>query len=95
MTTLKRNKPLQILLGVLFASLLLFAGYLLGETITFPETDFWNIAEPIILVAYLLVYMAFLSLIAIFSKSYDMAFCIIRHLLFALQVYYLLSWTEI
>ena len=74
MTVLKRNKPLQIFLGVLFASLLLFAGYIIGEKTTFPETDFWNIAEPIILVAYMLIYMAFLSIVAIFSKSYDMGF---------------------
>ena len=72
MTTLKNNKKLQLFISLASGGLLLFAGYLLGETITFPKTDFWNIAEPIILVAYLLVYMAFLSLIAIFSKSNDL-----------------------
>ena len=72
MTTLKNNKKLQLFISLASGGLLLFAGYLLGETITFPETDFWNIAEPIILVSYMLVYMAFLSLIAIFSKSNDL-----------------------
>lgn len=72
MTTLKNNKMLQVFIGLASGGLLLFAGYLLDETITFPETDFWNIAEPIILVAYMIIYMAFLALIAIFSKSNDL-----------------------
>lgn len=74
MTTLKNNKLLQIFIGISSSVLLLIGCYLLGEKITFPETDFWNIAEPIILVVYMLVYMAFLSLLAIFSKSHDLKY---------------------
>ena len=74
MSTLKKSKLLQMIIGVLSAVLLLFAGYILGEKISFPETDFWNKAEPIIFVGYMLIYIASLSLLAIFAKSHDLKF---------------------
>ncbi len=74
MTTLKNSKLLQIIIGVLSAGILLFAGYALGEMVTFPETDFWNKAEPIIFVGYMLIYMASLSVLAIISKSHNLKY---------------------
>ncbi len=74
MTTLKKNKILQMIIGIFSAVLLLFAGYISGEKISFPETDFGNKAELIILVGYMFIYTATLSLLAIFSKSRNLKY---------------------
>lgn len=74
MNALKKHGFLQMLIGFSSAILLLMGFYILGEKVTFPETAFWNVAEPVILVAFMLSYMAFLSLLAIFSKAYDLKF---------------------
>ena len=74
MTTLKSNKLLQIFIGVFSGVVLLLGCYFLGEKITFPETAFWNIAEPVILVGYMLIYMAALSILAIFAKSHNLKY---------------------
>ena len=74
MTTLKKNKVLQLFMGTAFAIALLFVGYLLSEKIDFPETPFWRIAEIVLLIGYLLMYMGALSLLALFSKSQDLKF---------------------
>ncbi len=72
MKTLKNKKLLQIILGFGFAIILLSGFYILGETVNFPENAFWNIAEPVILGLYMLVFMATLSLLALFSKHFDL-----------------------
>ena len=74
MNALKKHGFLQMLIGFSSAILLLMGFYILGEKVTFPETAFWNVAEPVILVAFMLSYMAFLSLLAIFSKAYNLKF---------------------
>lgn len=74
MKALKKHGFLQIIIGFASAILLLVGFYILGEKVTFPETAFWNIAEPVILVAFMLSYTAFLTLLAIFSKAYDLKF---------------------
>lgn len=74
MKTLKNNKLLQIFIGVFSGVVLLLGCYFLGEKITFPETAFWNIAEPVILVGYMLIYMAALSILAIFAKSHNLKY---------------------
>lgn len=74
MKTLKNNKLLQIFIGIFSGFLLLLGCYFLGEKITFPETEFWTTAEPIILVLYMITYMASLSLLAIFSKSHNLKY---------------------
>ena len=74
MTTLKNSKILQFLIGISSGVLLLKGCSLLGEKITFPETAFWNIAEPVILVGYMLIYMAALSILAIFAKSHNLKY---------------------
>lgn len=68
MKTLKKHKFLQLLLGFAFAFILLFGFYALSEMITFPENGFWNIAQPVILVFYMLVFMASLTLLGILSR---------------------------
>lgn len=74
MKALKKHGFLQIIIGFALAILLLVGFYILGEKVTFPETAFWNVAEPVILVAFMLSYTAFLTLLAIFSKAYDLKF---------------------
>ena len=72
MSTLKKSKLLQMIIGVLSAVLLLLAGYILGEKITFPQTAFWNIAELVILIAYILIYTMALLLLARFAKKHNL-----------------------
>ncbi len=74
MKTLKNNKLFQIFIGVFSGVVLLLGCYFLGEKITFPETVFWNIAEPVILVGYMLIYMAALSILAIFAKAHNLKY---------------------
>lgn len=74
MKALKKHGFLQIIIGFALAILLLVGFYILGEKVTFPETAFWNVAEPVILVAFMLSYTAFLTLLSIFSKAYDLKF---------------------
>ncbi len=71
MKTKKRNILVQILSGVFSALLFLHIGYLLSEKLTLPQTDFFKYGELIIFVAYILIFMVFVSLAAVLSKTYN------------------------
>ena len=71
MKTNKRNIFVQILSGIFSALLFLHIGYLLSEKLTLPKTDFFKYGELIISVAYILIFVVFVSLAAVLSKTYN------------------------
>lgn len=71
MKTNKRSIFVQILSGIFSALLFLHIGYLLSEKLTLPKTDFFKYGELIISVAYVLVFMVFVALAAVLSKTYN------------------------
>lgn len=71
MKTNKRNIFVQILSGIFSALVFLHIGYLLSEKLTLPKTDFFKYGELIISVAYVLVFMVFVTLAAVLSKTYN------------------------
>lgn len=71
MKTNKRNIFVQILSGIFSALLFLHIGYLLSEKLTLPNTEFFKYGELIIFVAYILIFVVFISLAAVLSKTYN------------------------
>ncbi len=70
----KRNIFVQILSGIFSALLFLHIGYLLSEKLTLPKTEFFKYGELIILAAYILIFMIFVSLAAVLSKTYNLKY---------------------
>ncbi len=74
MKTNKRSIFVQILSGIFSALLFLHIGYLLSEKLTLPNTEFFKYGELIISVAYVLLFMVFVALAAILSKTHNLKY---------------------
>lgn len=72
MKTNKRNIFVQLLSGIFSSLVFLHIGYLLSEKLTLPQTSLSKYGEPIIFMAYILIFMVFTSLTAILSKTYNL-----------------------
>lgn len=72
MKTNKRNIFVQLLSGIFSSLVFLHIGYLLSEKLTLPQTNLSKYGEPIIFMAYILIFMVFTSLTAILSKTYNL-----------------------
>lgn len=72
--SLKQNKLLQIIAGVVSIALVLAAGVLLTNTITYPDTQTGSFIEKAIAVVYPLLYLSFMVLAAFFAKSNNLKY---------------------